>query len=170
MIKKILLAVALILPMLASAQSADMKIGLVDVNTVMSLMPEFADAQAKLAEVSKKYDSEYSKLGEEMKRLYEEFSNMKEDELPAIKERKARELQDYQQKLQTFEQSAMQDLQRMQAELMSPIQAKLQQAVESVGREGHYSLIQVKEPQLVLYFSSPVEDITPQVKAKLGIN
>ncbi len=167
MIKKILLAVAVIFPMLASAQS--LKIGLVDVNSIFSALPETAEAQNKVAEASKKYDSEYAKLGEEMKRLYDEFQNMSDSELPAIKERKARELQDYQQKLQAFEQSAMQDLQRMQAELMSPIQAKIQQAVESVGKEGNYSLIQVNEAQLTLYHAAPVEDITPAVKAKLGL-
>ena len=52
---------------------------------------------------------------------------------------------------------------------MGPIQQKIQQAVESVGREGNYSLIQMYDPQLTLYYASPVEDITSVVKAKLGV-
>ena len=63
----------------------------------------------------------------------------------------------------------MQDLQKMQAELMAPIQQKISQAVESVGREGNYSLIQIYSPQLTLYRAEPVEDVTPAVKAKLGV-
>ena len=66
-----------------------------------------------------------------MKRMYDELSNMKDDELPAIKERKTREFQDYQTKVQNFLQSADQDMQRQQQELMAPISQKIKDAVES---------------------------------------
>ncbi|MDE6011012.1 MAG: OmpH family outer membrane protein, partial [Muribaculaceae bacterium] len=112
---------------------------------------------------------EFNKLGEEMNRLVDEYQKMSENELPAIKERKTRELSDYQQKYQQFEQTAMQDLQKMQNDLYGPIQQKIAQAVESVGREGNYSLIQMYNPTLTLYYADPVEDITPAVKAKLGV-
>ncbi len=167
MIKKVLLAIALICPMLLSAQT--LKIGLVDFGSILQAMPETAAAQNQLKEVSDKYDAEYKKLTEEMNRLVTDFQNMSENELPAIKERKTRELSDYQQKIQQFEQTAMNDLQNMQRDLMGPIQQKVVQAVESVGREGSYSLIQMYDPQLTLYHAEPVEDVTPAVKAKLGI-
>ncbi len=95
---------------------------------------------------------------------------MKEDELPAIRERKTRELSDYQQKIQQFEQTADQDLQKMQYDLMSPILQKIRTAIEAVGKEGGYSLVQNKDAQIILYYDSPVVDITNDVKAKLGIN
>lgn len=167
MFKKILLVAALIFPMLASAQT--LKIGLVDQSDIIAKMPDTAAAQKQIEEVSKKYEDEYTKLGEEMKRMYDELQNMKEDELPAIKERKTREFTDYQQKIQQFEQQAMQDLQKMQQDLMSPVVQKVRTAIESVGKEGGYSLIQDKNPQIVIYFDAPVVDITPEVKAKLGI-
>ncbi len=167
MIKKVLLAIALICPMLLSAQT--LKIGLVDFATVLQAMPDYTAAMNQLKEVSDKYQAESQKLGEEMNRLVEEYQKMSENELPAIKERKTRELNDYQQKIQAFEQTAMNDLNKMQGDLMGPIQQKIVQAVESVGREGNYSLIQMYDPQLILYRAEPVEDVTPQVKAKLGI-
>jgi outer membrane protein len=169
MLKKILLAVALALPVFgASAQSA-FKMGTVDTQTVMAAMPETTEAQKKLADTSKKYEDEYARLGDEYKRLVEEYQNMKEDELTAIKERKTRELSDYQQKMQTFEQTAYQDLQKMQQELMAPIMQKIKTAVESVGQEGGFSLIQMYDSQLTLYQSSAVVDVTPLVKSKLGV-
>ena len=168
MLKKILLAVAIALPMFgASAQTV--KIGLVDTNTIVQAMPETTEAQTKLADASKKYEDEYARLGEEMKRLYDEINNMKPDELQAIKDRKTREFTDQQQKVQQFEQQAQQDLAKMQQELMAPIFAKLKTAVEAVGREGGFSLIQDNNPQLTLYYGAPTEDIPPTVKAKLGI-
>ena len=164
MFKKILLVAALLIPMLASAQT--LKIGLVDQSEILSKMPETEAAQKQIAEVSKKYEDEYAKLTEEMNRRLEEFKQMKPDELPAIKERKARELEDYQTKMAQFEQNAMQDLNKMNQELMAPIVQKIRSAI---GKEGSYSLIQDKNPQLTIYFASPVVDITPEVKAKLGL-
>lgn len=156
MLKKILFAVALVLPMFVSAQTV--KIGLVDTQSIMQAMPETTTAQNQITEASKKYDEEYTKLGEEMKRMYDELQNMKEDVLPAIKERKTRDFADYQQKIQQFEQNAMQDLQKLQNDLMAPIMQKIRGAIESVGKEGGYTLIQPIES--ALYFSSPAEDIT----------
>lgn len=169
MIKKILLAVAMMLPMFGASAQSTLKIGLVNTNEIIQAMPETADAQKKLAENSKKYEDEYAKLQEEFKRMYDDFNNMPETELPAIKERKAKELQDYQTKIQSFLQSAEQDMQRQQAELMAPISQKIKDAVESVGKEGGYSLIENYTPDLHLFYTAPVSDITPQVKAKLGL-
>lgn len=167
MLKKLLLVAAVLLPMLASAQT--LKIGIVDTQELIAKMPDTAAAQKQLEEVSKKYQDEYAKLTEEMKRLVDEYQNMKEDELPAIKERKTRELSDYQQKLQQFEQTADQDLQKMQYDLMSPVLQKIRTAIEAVGKEGSYSLVQNKDAQIILYYDGPVVDITNDVKAKLGI-
>lgn len=169
MLKKILLAVALMLPMLGASAQTTVKIGLVDTGAVIQAMPDTQEAQKKVADASKKYEDEYARLGEEMKRMYDELNNMKDDELPAIRERKTREFQDYQVKVQTFEQNAQQDLQRMQAELLNPIFQKIKDAVESVGKEGGFSMIQDYNPQQTLFYAAPVVDVTPQVKAKLGI-
>lgn len=167
MLKKILLAVAVTFSLVASAQTV--KIGLVDVNAVMAAMPETTAAQQKLQETQKKYETEYNALGEELQKQYQELQNMKEDELPAIKERKTRAFADNQQKLQTFEQQVMNDMQKLQNDLMAPIMQKLQSAIQSVGAEGKYTLVQNLDPQITFYYSAPAEDITPLVKAKLGL-
>ena len=165
MIKKLLLMAAIALPLFASAQTV--KVGLVDTNEIIGKMPETAAAQNTLNEAQKKYQAEFQRIEEEFQRQYEEFQNMKEDELPAIKERKARQLQETQQKAEAFQQNVMQDLQKQQDELMAPVVQKVKNAIESVGKEKGYNLIQ--EMTGTLYFSQPVEDITPLVKQKLGI-
>ena len=163
MLKKIVLAVALMRPLFGvSAQT--LKIGLVDTNALMAAHPDTQEAQKKMEDASKKYDEEYQKLGAEMQRMYGE---LKDDDLPAIKERKTKELQDYAAKIQQFEQNAQQDLGRMQQELVAPILQKIRDAIESVGKEEGYNLIQEVSSQL--YYAAPVVDITDRVKAKLGL-
>lgn len=167
MLKKLLLAICVAVPMLASAQT--LKVGLVDMQVVIEAMPQYTEARKQIEDVSKRYQDEYTKLGEEMNRKYEEFQNLPDNELPAIKERKARELQDYQAKIQQFMQDADNSIQKMQADLMAPIVQKVRDAVDSVGKENNFSMIQMLDPQLVLFHQSPVEDVTPLVKAKLGL-
>ncbi|MBD5218162.1 MAG: OmpH family outer membrane protein [Bacteroidales bacterium] len=167
MLKKILVAVALALPMFASAQT--LKVGLVDINEVLAAMPETKAAQTKLEEAQKRYEAEYQKLGEEFQKKYEEVANMKADELPAIKERKTRELQEFQQKISQFEQQVQTSMAQMQEAELAPIYQKINTAIEAVGKEGNFSLMQMNNPQIVLFYQDPVVNATPLVKQKLGL-
>lgn len=167
MIKKLLLAAVLAIPMFASAQSV--KIGIVDVEDIVQKLPDYTEAQNKYVETSKKYEDEFGKLREEMNRRYEELQKMPEDELATIKDRKVKDFQEYQMKIQQFEESATQELAKVQQELLAPIYQKVNNAIQAVGQEGGYSLIEAKVQSLVLYYANPVEDITPLVKTKLGV-
>lgn len=167
MFKKILLALAVTFSLAASAQT--LKIGLVDVNGVIAAMPATTAAQQKMQETEKKYQADYNALGEELQKQYKELQEMKEDELPAIRDRKTRAFADNQQKLQQFEQQVMNEMQKLQSELMAPIMTEVKSAIESVGKEGGFSLVTGIDPQFTFYYAAPVEDITPQVKAKLGL-
>ena len=165
MIKKILLMAAVVLPLFASAQT--LKVGLVDTNEIIGKMPETTAAQNTLNEAQKKYQAELQRIDEEFQRQYEELQAMSDDELPAIKERKVRQLQETQQKGEAFQQQVIQDLQKQQEELMAPVIQKVRNAIESVGKENGFNLIQEMAGQL--YYAAPVEDITPLVKSKLGL-
>ncbi len=167
MLKKILIALAVALPMFANAQT--LKVGIVDTNAIFQAMPETAAAQTKLQDIQKKYQEEFTRLETEYKRMVDDLQKMKQDELPAIKERKTREISDYQQKIQSFMQSADQDIQQQQQTMMAPIAQKMRQAIESVGKENGFGMIQNYSPDQIIYYGSPVEDITQLVKNKLGI-
>ncbi len=71
--------------------------------------------------------------------------------------------------MQIFEQQVMQEMHRLQNDLMAPVIQKAKEAIESVGKEGNFTLVQALEPTITFYYSSPAEDITPLVKAKLGL-
>lgn len=165
MLKKILLAVVMALPFSALAQ----KFGVVDFDAVLQAMPETAAMQTQLTETSKKYEDELAKLTEEFQKLYTEFQTLQADaNTPeSIKERRMQEIQELDKKAQQFAQTAQQDLQRQQAQLMQPIQEKVVSAIKSVGTEGGFTMI---FPEAVpAYVSGDVQDVTALVKAKLGV-
>lgn len=167
MFKKVLIALALCLPMSAMAQ----KFGIVDTDQVIQAMPEATAMTAKLQETSKKFEDEYQKLQEEVNKLYAEYQKLAEDTTTpdAIKERRIQEIQERAQKVDQFRANASQELQRMQETEMAPIQNKFMEAVKSVGTEGGFTFIFPNEQGLMLYTGNDVVNVTAQVKAKLGL-
>lgn len=164
MIKKILLAILIALPFCGFAQG---KFGTVDVQNIIQAMPEFTAMQSQLEASSKTYESEFQKLREEFNKKYTEFQQLTDTTLESIKERRLQELQELDQKIQQFQATASQDLQRQQEQLMAPIQTKLQDAIKAVGDEGSFTFI--FENLAAAYTGKDVVDVTPLVKTKLGI-
>ncbi len=167
MLKKIIIALLVALPLSAAAQ----KFGTVDIDQVISAMPEVAEMQSQLTESSKKYEAEFQKLVEELNKLVTEFQAIQDDaNTPqTIKERRMQDIQERQTKVEQFRNTATQDLQRQQEQLMAPIQAKMTEAIKAVGQEGGFTLVFPADPGLVLYQGADVVDLTAAVKAKLGI-
>lgn len=167
MLKKIIIALLVALPLSAAAQ----KFGTVDIDQVISAMPEVAEMQTQLTEASKKYEAEFQKLVEELNKLVTEFQAIQNDaNTPeTIKERRMQDIQERQTKVEQFRTTATQDLQRQQEQLMAPIQAKMTEAIKAVGQEGGFSFVFPADPGLVLYQGADVVDLTATVKAKLGI-
>lgn len=167
MIKKILLALAVALPLCASAQTS--KFGVVDPESIIPGMAEYADAQNQLTEASKTYESEYAKIQEEFKAKYEEFQKVMSDSTTpqTIKDRRAQEIQELNQKAEQFAQTAQQELARKQQQLMAPVQEKLINAIKAVGTEGGFTMI--LPLGTAAFTSNDVIDVTPLVKTKLGV-
>jgi outer membrane protein len=164
MFKKILLALAVCIPAIAFAQG---KFGTVDVQTIMTEMPEYKAAQEQLATASKSYEDEFGKLKDELNKKYSELQALADDTPDAIKQRRYQEVSDFEQRIQTFAQSAQQDLSRQEQTLMQPVQEKLLNAIKSVGSQGGYTFI--FQDGAPLYSGTDVTDITSAVKSQLGI-
>lgn len=73
------------------------------------------------------------------------------------------------QKIQAFLKAAKADLKQRQESLEKPIKAKLNEAVKAVGQEGGYTYIIDNSTGNVVYSGSDAIDVTPLVKAKLGL-
>jgi len=82
---------------------------------------------------------------------------------------KITELQELQQRIQNYQMTAQQQIQQKQAELLSPVFDKAEQAIEEVGKEQGLLYVFDIGSQVVLYRSNQSIDILPMVKQKLGI-
>ena len=125
--------------------------------------------QKVLTSDSQKYEAEFKNLQDEFEKKYAEYNKLKEDasQPQSIKERREAELQDLSNKIQEFRNNAMQQLQKKQTEMMQPIQQKVLTAIKSVGQK--QGLTFILQNEIPVYVGSDVVDVTPAVKAELGI-
>lgn len=163
MIKKILVALAIMLPTMAFAQ----KFGVCNTEEIFAAMPESQEAQAKLAEISKNYETELDNLQTELNKKMEAYQALPESTQDGIKQSRMQEIQTLDQRMQQFYQTAQQDIQRQQQQLIQPIQEKLLNTIKVVGAEQGYTMIFPEG--IAIYTGTDVTDVTAAVKAKLGI-
>jgi outer membrane protein len=85
-----------------------------------------------------------------------------------IKKTKEAEMQDLQQRMEKFQTSAQEALQKKQTELLQPIIDKAKKAIEAVGKEEGFTYIFDSALGSLLYTGGG-EDLMPAVKKKLNI-
>ena len=147
------------------------KFGYVNTSEIFNVMPEKATAENTLKGVSDKYETEFKNLQDAFQKKMADYEVADKDASTpqAIKDRHNQELQDEYMKIQNFQQTASQDLQRQQDTLLAPITQKLQNAIQAVGAEGGYTFIFDQAAGAIIYTGTNAEDVSAKVKAKLGI-
>jgi outer membrane protein len=145
------------------------KFGHIDSNELLKLMPGRDSAQAKIAAYSKTLETQLKGMQSELETKYQDYQTMEPNLTDLIKQTKQKELQDIQARIEAFQQSAQDDLQKKQEELLKPIIDKAKAAIEKVAKENQFTYI-FDAGLGVLLYSDPTQDILPMVKKELGLN
>lgn len=170
MLKKIAIALMLILPMGIAAQT--LKFGHIASQEIMVLMPEYTKAMADMEALQKKYTDELTTMGEEINKKFTEFQTaMNEGTLPQnIQERRQREIQEMYEKREQFEQEAYTQMRQTSDQLTAPILQKLDNAIKEVGSaEGVIYVFDLSRTYIPYVDEKQSVDLTQKVKSKLGI-
>ncbi|MDH6343214.1 outer membrane protein [Parabacteroides sp. PFB2-12] len=164
--KIIALVVVMLLPLGAFAQSGA-KIACVKANEVYMAMPELEAAMKKLEALNEEYMVELKGMQEDAQNKYQAFMAQQDSLSENIKMRRMQEIEQINARSEELYQFAQQDIQKKQGELLAPVNQKLQKAISDVGAEkGFTYIIDVAN---LIYVGADAEDITPLVKAKLGL-
>ena len=161
--KKILVILALVLPMMASAQ----KYGHVNTAELFQLMPELKDVTARLDSLNKQYEELLVNMEEEYQKKAQEYEQKASTMTDAMKQIQEEELYTMQQRLQTTYQTAQQDIAQKRQEFVAPIQEKMLKAIQAVGQEKGFTYI--FDTAAMVYVDPTATDVMADVKAKLGI-
>lgn len=168
MLKRIALVVLIALPLGVFAQ--DLKFGHINSDEIITVMPEYSKARTDLQTLEKSYADDLQRTQEEFNRKYQEFQQAA-DSLPQnIAERRQRELEDMLQRQNEFRQKAMQDMEKASADLMAPIQKKLNEAIQAVGKaEGVVYIFDMARAAISYVDETKSINLTAKVKTQLGI-
>lgn len=163
--KKIIIAAA---ALLMSSSLFAQKFGQVDFQSCVFLMDDIIEAQLQLQSVQKETQDTYNEMVKDYQAKAEAYQSKQATWTASIRESKARELGELEQRIQEFAQTSQQEMQQIQQNLMAPIVEKVQNAVDQVAKEGEF--VVVFDKGTVRYISeSQCTDITDTVRAKLGI-
>jgi outer membrane protein len=147
---------------------AKLKFGHINSYSLLKLMPGRDSAYAKIQNEVKTYQSQYQAMQTEYEQKSQDYQTNLPNMSELIKKTKEAELQDLQQRMEKFQTSAQEALQKKQTELLQPIIDKAKKAIEAVGKEQGYTYIFDSALGSLLYLGGG-EDIMPLVKKKLNI-
>ena len=164
--KRITLAMGILCMALAvNAQ----KFGHITAELLLQEMPEYDSAQVKLKDLNTSYELEIERIQVEINKKIEEFQQTEATMSQLIKEAKASEIQEMQQRLQNFAQTAQQDLQQQQMAFLQPVMDKARKAIEEVAKEHGLLYVFDMSQGNPVYASEESMDMLPLVKTKLGL-
>lgn len=163
--KKIILLAFVLAPLTMLAQQ---KFGRVNTGAIIQVMPEYTKAQTEMQTLQKQYEDELKRMQDEGQKKAADYEKEAATLPDNIKARRENEITEIGEKIRQYYAESQQNLQKAEEEKMQPIQKKLMDAINAVGKEGGYVFI-LTDGSLPFISETAVTDVTPAVKAKLGI-
>ena len=160
--KKLIIAMLLVLPMAAFAQ----KIGHVNVDAVAQGMPEYAALQTEIQNLQKQFQDELQRKQSDIQAKSEAYEKEKATLSETLRSFREQELQKVYQEYQQFGETSEQELQKVYQTKMGELQDKIMKAVQEIGAAGSFTYI--LPAGAIAYIGTGATDITDQVKAKVG--
>lgn len=165
----VLLVIVVVYSSVSFAQAqTKIKLGHVDFATLYSMMPGLDSVKVVFDEYNRGVQEQFNAMQTELENKYNDYVAKMETMSDIIRSTKEAEINDLKERMDAFEATATQDLQKKEMELTAPIIEKARQAVEDVAKEGGYNYIFNSTEGLLLY-AEPADNIMDKVKAKLGI-
>ena len=162
----------ILMAVLFSAVAAQaQKFAYVDTQYILDNIPEYAEAQAQIDELSAQWQKEIEAKFTEVDKMYQDYQaqsvllpeDMKKKREQDIvdKEKEAKNLQK-----QRFGKDG--DLFKKRQELIKPIQENIYNAIQEIAVDNNYMMIFDKAGSLSVMYASPKYDISDQVLDNLG--
>ena len=169
--KKItILLIASLFAISAATQAQTFKFGHLNVEELVTLMPDFDSLQVKVGIYQKDLEQLSQEMIEEYMKKNNEYQQKAATWTATVLEAKQQELQEMGQRYQNFEQKANQDLQQYYQSLMIPIYTKVQNAIKEVGNAENYTyIVDLGSGTFPFASEKTSTNLMSKMKDKLGI-
>ena len=144
--------------------------GHINAQDILSVMPEAATAQLALQQEVVDLQEQGKMMATEYEAQLKDFQINQENMSDAIRNDKLKSLQDLEERIALFQQSAQQSIQLKEAELFEPILKKIRDAIDQVAKEKGYAYVfDASNNAGGLVYQDDSYDITGLVKSKLKL-
>lgn len=164
-LKSLFIAMLMALPMTFSyAQS---KVAHIDTQKLIGEMPEVIAAQKQLEQLEKTYATEIENTYKEFQTKAQSYSADAANQTDVTNQARQKELETMQQNINQYRETAAQDLQKKQVEMMRPLYDKARVAIEKVAAgQGFDYVLDASAGGSVIMAKG--KDLMADVKAELG--
>ena len=146
----------------------NVKLGHINSNDLMQIMPGRDTAMALLQKEVEDLQAEMEAMKKEYETRVNDYLAKKDQLSELIRKSKESDIQKMAERIETFQTNAQKLLEDRQEELLKPIVDRAKAAIEEVGKENGYTYIFDAGVGTLLY-SQDSDDIMPLVKKKLGL-
>lgn len=151
-----------------SFAKAQTKIGHINFQALLSSMPEAKTIKSQLDIYSKQFTDELAVMQNELQTKGKEFQAQSATMTDAVRAAKQTELQDLQNRMQAYNNTAQQKFDEKSNELIKPLSDKARAAISAVANEKGYTYV-LDSSQIQLLVSPAGDDMMAAVKAKLNL-
>ena len=127
------LAIAIVL-FIGTQVSAQTKVAHIDLQALMTSMPEMKTAQDQMKKIQETYDKDYKNMVAEYQTKLQKYEQEAPTAGEAMNETRSKEMQDMGQRIQQFRDNASKELQQKELDLVKPIMEKAQAAIKKVAK------------------------------------
>lgn len=167
--KKLIVTIMAVVFSVAMMQAQ--KFAYVDTQYILDNIPEFAEAQAQLDEISATWQKEIEAKFGEVDKMYKDYQ-VQSVLLPEdMKKKKELEITDKEKEAKSLQRSRFGkdgDLFKKRQELVKPIQEKIYNAIQDIATNNNYAVIFDKGGSLTMMYANPKYDISDDVLDQLG--
>ncbi|OIQ22607.1 MAG: hypothetical protein BM557_01085 [Flavobacterium sp. MedPE-SWcel] len=139
-LKSLLIATLLFVGMSQTVSAQD-KVAHINVTELMSAMPEMKAANTQLENYGKTFDNEYRTMVEEYQNKIKKYDQEAATVSDAINETRTKEVQQMGARIQEYQKTASEDMQKKQEEILKPILEKAKAAIQKVATAKGYKYV-----------------------------
>ncbi len=145
------------------------KFGHIDLQALIQIMPERVEAEKKFTAYQKELEDALGIMQKEFQTKYMDYATKRDSLSETVRKMKEEDLNSMNERIQTYQSTAQQQLQTKQGELLKPVFDKAEKAVKDVGAEKGLIYVFDMSARSILYNSKESLDLLPAAKLKLGI-
>ena len=161
------LAIAVIL-FIGTQVSAQTKVAHVDLQALMTAMPDMKTAQDQMKKIQETYDKDFKAMATEYQTKLQKYEQESATAGDALNDTRSKEMQDMGNRIQQFQQTAQKELGQKEMDLIKPIMEKAQKAIQKVAKaKGVNYVLDATTGSGVLFAEGGI-DLLADVKKELG--